>query len=55
MFQRPPSVEELQQRARAFRELEATHPLVVHLACCAPDHVAHVQLGQLVVGEVDVS
>ena len=46
-------VEELEQRARPLRELEAAEPLVAGLRRAAADHVAHVQLGDLVVGEVD--
>ena len=54
MFQRPPSVvEERHQRARALGELEAAEPLVPHVGAAAADHVADVQLGHLVVGQID--
>ena len=54
MFQRAPTdFEEAQQRPRAFRELEAEQHLVLEALRLAADHVAHVQLGHLVVGHVD--
>ena len=54
MFQRPPSVlEEAHQRAGALRKLEAADPLVAHVRRWSADHVADVQLGHLVVGEVE--
>src|SRR5512135_843516 len=46
-------VQELEQRSRPFGELETEEPLVPRAFGPAPDHVAHVQLGHLVVGEVD--
>ena len=53
MFQRAPDrLQELQQRPGALRELEAIQQLVADAARVAADHVAHVQLGHLVVGHV---
>ena len=46
-------LEELRQRAGPLGELEPAQPLVAHVGRAAADHVAHVQLGHLVVGEVD--
>ena len=46
-------LEELHQRAGPLGELEAARPLVPRVAGAAADHVAHVQLRQLVLREVE--
>ena len=46
-------LEKLRERARTFGKLESAQPLVPHLGRMAADHVTHVQLGELVVGEID--
>ena len=46
-------VEELEQRAGAFRELESAGAFVPRVERAAPDHVPHVELRHLVVGEVE--
>ena len=45
--------EELQQRPRPLGKLEAADPFVHDLAGAAADHVADVELGKLVLGEID--
>ena len=45
--------EEAQQRARAFGKLEAIEPFVAHATGVPTDHVAHVELSQFVVAEID--
>ena len=45
-------LEELRQRAGALGELEPAQPLVAHVRRAAAHHVADVQLGHLVVGQV---
>ena len=46
-------VQELEQRARRFRELKAEQAFPERLGRTATDHVTHVQLRHLVVGEID--
>ena len=46
-------VQKLEQRARRFRELEAEQAFLERLGWTAADHVTHVQLRHLVVGEID--
>ena len=46
-------VQELEQRARRFRELEAEQAFLERLGWTAADHVTHVQLRHFVVGEID--
>lgn len=46
------ALQKAQQGPRAFRELEAQHPLISPRRRMATDGMAHVQLGQLVVGQV---
>ena len=54
MFQRPPSVSRNFVSAPGpLGELEPAEPLVAHVGRRAADHVADVQLGHLVVGEVE--
>lgn len=45
-------VEKVEQRARALRELEAQHHFIDDMGRMPADHVADVQLGQLIVGQV---
>ena len=45
-------LEKLRQRAGTLGELEAAQPLVADFGRVAADHVPHVQLGELVVGQV---
>ena len=54
MFHRPAQgLEELHEGPGALGELEAVEPLVPHPGRAAAHHVAHVELGHLVVGQVD--
>ncbi len=46
-------VQELEQRARRFRELEAEQAFLERLGWTATDHVTHVQLRHLIVREID--
>src|SRR4030095_7205973 len=46
-------LEKLRQRAWPFGKLEAAQALVANLGCVAAYHVPHVQLGELVVSQVD--
>ena len=55
MFQRPPSLlRNFIKAPGAFREFEAEHRFIVHaLRGVTADHVTYMQLGGLVVGEID--
>ena len=54
MFQsRPHAVEEAHQRARALGKLEAVEQFVLRQRRVPADQMAHVQLGHLVVGQID--
>ncbi len=53
MFQREPSLSRKFSGPGAFGKLEAEQPLAAHLGTVAADHVADVQLGHLVVGQVE--
>ncbi len=46
------AVEEVEQRARSFRELEAQHHFIIDPLGMPANHVANVQFGQFVVGQV---
>src|SRR4030095_16303633 len=46
-------VEEVSQRARTLGKLEAAQTFVLYVRCMAADHMADVQLGHLVVRQID--
>ena len=46
-------VQELQQRPRRFRKLEAEQPLLQRFGRSAADHIAHMELGHFVIGKVN--
>src|SRR3954468_21530171 len=48
-------VEEFHQRPWTFGKLEAAEIFVLDGAAASPDHVPHVQLGDLIAGEIDRS
>jgi len=46
------SIQKLKQRARAFRKLETAESLAFDISCMATDHIAYMQLSELIVREV---